>query len=114
MEYLVVLSPIAKSQIDDIVKYISITKKSPYTAAVYAKRLETEISYLGSLPKRNPLTDMEPWRSNGYRRMVYKNLLVYYCAKDEEKVVSVEYVINARRNQIDALGDTEGLDSPKD
>lgn len=47
------------------------------------------ISGLNFMPLRYPLTDEDPWRTNGIRKMPVKNFLVYYLIDEESKTVSL-------------------------
>ena len=63
------------------------------------------ISGLNFMPLRYPLTDEDPWRTNGIRKMPVKNFLVYYLIDEESKIVSVTAVIYGHRDQLAALAD---------
>lgn len=67
--------------------------------------MQSEIKKLNSMPSRYPLTEEEPWRTKGIRRMPVKNFLVYYLVDEEKKAVWVTAVIYGRRDQISALRD---------
>lgn len=45
----------------------------------------------------------EPWRTEGIRKMVVKNFLVYYWVDKINMKVQVTAVIYERRNQIEQL-----------
>ena len=57
------------------------------------------------MPARYPLTEGEPWRTKGIRRMPVRNFLVYYLIDEEAKTVWVTAVLYGRRDQIAALSD---------
>ena len=52
------------------------------------------------MPKRHSLVDEEPWRSEGVRKIVVKNFLIYFWVDDENMRVQVTAVIYAKRNQL--------------
>ena len=105
MDYKVTLTPQAIDQIHDIVTYIFQTLQEPEIAKHWVDFLYKEISELNFMPSRYPLTDEEPWQTNGIRKMPVKNFLVYYLIDEESKIVSVTAVIYGRRDQLAALAD---------
>lgn len=102
-EYSVKLTPHAIIQIQEAIAYISKVLLAPETAMLWANRLEKEISKLGTMPARFPLTDREPWKTIGYRKMSVKNFLVYYFTDEKAKTVWVTTVVYAKRDQLNAL-----------
>ena len=103
MEYRVTLTPQATEQMHQTVLYIAQTLQEPQTAKRWADLLYKEIAGLNFMPSRYPLTDEEPWRTNGIHKMAVKNFLVYYLIDEESKSVSVTAVIYGRRDQLAAL-----------
>lgn len=55
---------------------------------------------MSDMPKRHSLVDEEPWRSEGVRKIVVKNFLIYFWVDDENMWVQVTAVIYAKRNQL--------------
>lgn len=41
-------------------------------------KMKAEITKLSSFPKKHALIDEEPWRTEGVRKIVVKNFLIYY------------------------------------
>ena len=109
MRYEVKLTAQAIGQIQETVQYISKVLLEPETARKWAGTLEHEIGKLDFMPLRYPLTEEEPWRTRGIRKMPVKNFLVYYLVDEDTKTVWVTAVIYGRRDQIAAL-----LDMPLD
>ncbi len=103
--YEVKLTSQAVQQIGETVQYISKILLEPEIARKWADTLQSEIEKLDSMPSRYPLTEEEPWHTNGIRRMPVKNFLVYYLVDEERKTVWVTAVIYGRRDQISALRD---------
>ena len=103
MEYRVTLTPQAIEQIHQTALYIAQTLQEPQTAKHWTDLLYKEIAGLNFMPSRYPLTDEEPWRTNGIHKMPVKNFLVYYLIDEENKSVSVTAVIYGRRDQLTAL-----------
>ena len=75
--------------------------------------MQYEIGKLDSMPSRYPLTEEEPWRTKGIRKMPVKNVLVYFFVDKEKKVVWIMAVIYGRRDQIAALLDVPVNDTER-
>ena len=52
-------------------------------------KMKAEITKLSSFPKKHALIDEEPWRTEGVRKIVVKNFLIYYFG-----LCAFFYVIN--------------------
>ncbi len=52
------------------------------------------------MPKRHSLVDEEPWRTEGVRKIVVKNFLIYFWVDNENMRVQVTAVIYAKRDQM--------------
>ena len=105
MRYEVRLTAQAIGQIEETVQYIAKILLEPEIARKWADTLQCEIRKLDSMPSRYPLTEEEPWRMKGIRKMPVKNFLVYYLIDEEKKAVWITAVIYGRRDQITALLD---------
>lgn len=53
------------------------------------------------------MIDEEPWRTEGVRKIVVKNFLIYYWVDDENNRVQVTTVIYSRRDQIRQLSNMD-------
>ena len=105
MRYEVKLTAQAIEQIEETAQYISKVLLEPETARSWMDALQSQIERLDSMPSRYPLTEEEPWHTEGIRKMPVKNFHVYYLVDEEEKAVWVTAVIYGRRDQISALLD---------
>lgn len=103
MRYDVKLTAQAIGQIEETLQYIARVLAEPETARKWADVLQSEIEKLDFMPSRYPLTEEEPWRARGIRKLPVKNFLIYYLVDEEEKAVWITAVIYGRRNQIAAL-----------
>lgn len=61
--------------------------------------LEQEIASLSLFPNRVPLTEEDPWHSQGIHKMSVKNYLVYFWVDESTSIVHVIGIIYARRDQ---------------
>lgn len=102
-EYEVRVTRQALEQIKEIVHYISNDLMAPDAAHNLLDKMEAEITKLSSFPKKHDLIDEEPWRTEGVRKIVVKNFLIYYWVDDENNRVQVTAVIFSRREQTKQL-----------
>ena len=87
MEYSVKLTSYSVFQIQETISYISRVLFAPETAVAWSDYLEKRIADLNMMPARFPLVDSEPWRTNGIRKMLVKNFVVYYYIEESAKEV---------------------------
>ena len=73
----------ALEQMREIAHYISYDLMAPEAADNLLDDLKASILKLSVLPKKYPLIEEEPWRSEGVRKIVVKNFLVYYWIDEE-------------------------------
>lgn len=91
----------------EIAHYISYDLMAPEAADNLLDDLKASILKLSVLPKKYPLIEEEPWRSEGVRKIVVKNFLVYYWIDEEYNKVQVTVVIYSKRDQIKQLKNME-------
>lgn len=94
-------------QMREIAHYISYDLMAPEAADNLLDDLKASILKLSVLPKKYPLIEEEPWRSEGVRKIVVKNFLVYYWIDEEYNKVQVTAVIYSKRDQIKQLKNME-------
>ena len=99
MPYKVKLTNYAIAQLREIDRYIAQSLLSPEVASRWMQRLKTELASLDTMPNRYPLTEEEPWRTEGIHKMVVRNFLVYYWVEEEQKTVWIAAVVYGRRDQ---------------
>ena len=97
----------ALEQMREIAHYISYDLMAPEAAYNLLDDLKASILKLSVLPKKYPLIEEEPWRSEGVRKIVVKNFLVYYWIDEEYNKVQVTAVIYSKRDQIKQLKNME-------
>lgn len=101
--YEVKITPYALRQMQDITRYISATLQSPINAKAWLDRMKKEMASLSVMPARIPLTEEEPWHSEGIRKMVVKNHLVYFWVDTAHLRVWVTAVVYGRQSQREQL-----------
>lgn len=60
--------------------------------------LAEEIFSLDQFPYRAPLTEEEPWHSQGVHALTVKNFLVYFWVDEAAKKVQVMGIVYGRRD----------------
>ncbi|MEE0872738.1 MAG: type II toxin-antitoxin system RelE/ParE family toxin [Ruminococcus sp.] len=103
LDYSVRLTSYSIFQIQETISYISKVLLVPETAAAWSNYLEKQIAGLSIMPARFPPVDIEPWCTNGIRRMPVKNFIVYYFIEENTKEVWITSVVYSKRNQLNAL-----------
>lgn len=98
-KYTVKITTQAQEQLREIIGYISYTLQAPGTAMKMLDTLEKEIASLDQFPNRVPLTEEEPWRSQGIHKLPIKNYLVYFWVDEVAKKVQIIGIIYGRRDQ---------------
>ena len=106
-EYEVRVTRQALEQMKEIVHYISNDLMAPDAADNLLDKMKAEITKLSSFPKTHALIDEEPWRTEGVRKIVVKNFLIYYWVDDDNNRVQVIAVIYSRRDQIRQLSNMD-------
>ena len=101
--YTVKLTSQAKEQIQEIVHYITHELKAPDSALHMLDVLEDSFTSLAHFPQRIALTNEEPWRTNGIRRLPLKNFLVYFWIDENKMTVQITAVIYSKRDQLRQL-----------
>ena len=103
MDYKVKLTDHAVAQLQEAVIYISKVLQASTVAKHWAARLKKELASLSTMPARYPLTEEEPWHTEGVHKMSVENFLVYYWIDEEKKIVWITAIVYARRDQLRVL-----------
>lgn len=102
-EYQVKITPYALEQLQEITQYISNALRAPDTAKRWLTKTRKEMASLSYLPARFPLTDEEPWHSQGVHKMIVGNHFVYFWIDETKLTVWIVAVIYAKRDQREQL-----------
>ena len=78
MNYEVVLSEQADSDLRGIFEYIAFELQSPENASGQLDRLEEQILSLDIMPERYRKYENEPWKSRGLRVLPVDNYVIFY------------------------------------
>ena len=101
--YAVKITEQARSQIQEILHYITTDLQAPDAALHLIDALEKSIASLSLFPCRIALTDEEPWHSCGIHRMPVKNFLVYFWVDENAAKVQVTAILYERCDQLQQL-----------
>lgn len=102
-EYKVYITKYAYAQMEEIKQYIACELQVPIAAKNLLLAIKSAVLSLALMPARHPLMQEEKWRSQGLRKMVVKNFLIYYWVDEERKEVHIVAVIYGRRDQLTQL-----------
>ena len=83
----------------DYTEFSAVSLQAPGTAMKMLDTLEKEIASLAQFPNRVPLTEEEPWHSQGIHKLPAKNYLIYFWVDEEAKKVQIIGIIYGRRDQ---------------
>lgn len=107
MSYDILYTAKARDDLSDIYEYIAFHLSEPQTAAGIYERILSSVRSLEDFPLRNALTDGEPWRSKGLRKIPVKNYLVFYTVDEEKKAVHIIRIMYGARDIDKQLSETE-------
>lgn len=102
-QYTVKVTKIAYGHMQEIVKYISGELFAPDAVSRLLDEFQNSIEGLAEMPERYSLVDEEPWRTEGMRKIVVKNFLIYFWIYEHNMKVQVTGVIFGRRDQVAQL-----------
>jgi len=103
--YSVRITAQAQTHLSEITRYVAYTLQAPEAALRMLDTLYEAIESLSFMPHRIALVEDEPWRSDGVRRMVVKNHLVYFWIDEPNAKVQIIAVIYGRRDQAQQLAE---------
>lgn len=93
----------ALEQMQEITHYIAHELCTPDAAYTLLEEMENTINSLSDMPVRMSLVDEEPWRTEGVRKALVKNFIIYFWVDDENAKVQVIAVIYEKRDQLEQL-----------
>ena len=98
-KYTVKITKQAQEQIREIISYVRFTLQASETAMKMLDTLQEEIASLDQFPNRVPLTEEEPWHSQGIHKLSVKNYLIYFWVDEETKKVQIIGAAYGRKDQ---------------
>ena len=98
-EYKVRITDYALEQLQQIQRYIAFSLQAPDTAVKWRTRMQKELAALSRFPAQIPLTEEEPWHSEGIHKMAVGKHLVYFWINEMTGEVWVTAVVYGSRDQ---------------
>lgn len=98
MSYEIQITERAKEDMRAIYSYIAYQLLEPRIAIKQYARIKSGILSLAQMPERNALYPEEPWHSQGLRKLVVDNYLVFYFIDLKSEVVVIIRVMYGGRN----------------
>ena len=102
-QYEVKITAQALAQMREINDYIAHELQAPDAARNLLDKMQFEIKKLSEFPKKHKLIEEEPWHSEGVRKIIVNNFLVYYWIDEDNMLVQGIAVIYEKRDQIKQL-----------
>ena len=94
----VFIEPAAKTDLHDILPYITEALYEPKIAERICESIETAIFSLQQLPMRYNVIEEEPFSSKMIRKMPVKNYSIFYTVDNAGKEVHILRVVYSRRD----------------
>ncbi|WP_405343067.1 type II toxin-antitoxin system RelE/ParE family toxin [Fibrobacter sp.] len=98
MEYKILVTERAKSDLAGIYSYISTELQSVRTADDVIDSLQRAMSGLSIMPSRYHRYMEEPWYSEGVRYFSVRNFSVFYTVDENSRSVFIVHVVYSKRN----------------
>lgn len=94
MDYDIYITPLAEMHLDGIAGYFVNDLQVPETAKVIVQGIRTEISKLRYQPARHELYHDPYLAARQIRRHYYKNYIIFYRIREEEKAVDIVAILH--------------------
>lgn len=105
MKWVIDYSKDSKEDIRSIHRYIANELKSPITAKKLTNKILDAVDSLEDLPLRYPPLNIEPYLSQGFRRINVENYTVIYLPDENSKTVRIIRILYSRRDFESQLSD---------
>ncbi|MEJ6951706.1 type II toxin-antitoxin system RelE/ParE family toxin [Natronospora cellulosivora (SeqCode)] len=84
-------------------RYIADELLEPNKSVEVVDKIANEIFKLGEMPLRNAIVDDDNLASQGIRKFIIDNYIVFYIVNEEKKKVTIVRILYKRRIWIDVL-----------
>ena len=98
MSYTVVLTDTAKQDLREIAIWIAERSKEIETAKRFVNELRAECHKLDTFPNSGAMPKDRILKSMGYRFLVHEEYLIFYLVDEENSVVNVMAIFNAKKD----------------
>lgn len=97
-KYSIVITEPAESDLIQITSYIAKELKEPELAGKLIDRIGNTILSLEEMPFRNNLVIDDRLSSQGVRKILVDNYIVFYIVSEESKIVTIVRILYSRRD----------------
>ena len=104
-QYKIAVTRQAREHILEYARYIRYDLMNAIASDAFIQRIYNEIGTLEQMPARYPLTDEEPWHTEGIHKMLVGGYIIYYDIDESQALVLILAVVYGRQDQTAALGD---------
>lgn len=104
-KYSVYISPAAKRQLNEIVKYIINDLSNPLAGLGFLDSFETSIKKLEYFPEAYVLAERKIFKNLNVRRLIFKSFNIYYKVDSKLKRVDIIAITYAKSDQYKQLYD---------
>ena len=98
MNYSIVLTETAQTDLSAIFRYIAVELQSVQNANAQLSRIEKAIASLNQMPERYRVYDRKSWRERNMRIMQVDNYLVFYVPTHDDHTVTVMRIMYGGRD----------------
>ncbi|HUW63727.1 MAG TPA: type II toxin-antitoxin system RelE/ParE family toxin [Spirochaetia bacterium] len=99
----VLMTQSAAQDLKDISSYIAYDLKEPLVAKRFVKEIKTSVMSLAELPLRHNLVSDENLATQGLRKIMVGNYIIFYIVSEMDETVSVVRILYGRRDWIHLL-----------
>ena len=98
MSFQVQFTDTAKEDLRSIATYIAEQAKDKTIAIKFIKELKEKTAILESFPESGAIPDDRIMKNFGYRFLVHKDYLIFYCYMPQESTSYILAIFNAKRD----------------
>lgn len=88
-QYEVKITKMAYGHMQEIVRYISNELFAPDAVNNLLDKFQESMNGLSEMPERYSFVDEEPWKSEGFRKIIVKNFLIYFWIDETKNNINI-------------------------
>ena len=101
--YDVLISPAAKANLDEIIRYIVLELENPVAAQALSDKVDERISDLEEMPSKFPFCKDPILRAHGYHAVTANDYVLVYRILEESNAVWIVHIYHTLQNYEDQL-----------
>lgn len=102
-KYIVNITSQAENNIKSITEYLKHTFNDYAYADKWLNELMDSLEILEIFPYSCALVDVKPWDEKGFRKLIFKDYVVYFVVDEKQYIVWITSVVHGKRDQINQL-----------